>query len=272
MFGAFVAGGITAGIIGVIAMIFRVRGRELGIGQLVAIAIPVALAVFLVRHRLPFSGGAAPSAEEMTEQALRENPSLALLAREHPELRDQMKRMLDSVVSAGASRREAFSAGMTWGRSVLTPYFKQYLPLASDASLVAFGKASTDMLEGLRKRPDACMDYLFGPNGRTAIRLPEKEEARLGQVMEQVIRSAIEAPHEKMPADQARKTVQGLIATLIQKWGTSGAAALDAFADPVKARAEPAQSCNVAYQLYRYVVTLPDEEAATTLRALFSAM
>ncbi len=272
MFGAFVAGGITAGIIGLIAMIFRARGRELGIGGLVALAVPVALAVFFVRHRLPLGGGPAPSGEEMTEQALKENPSLALLAREHPELRDQMTRMLDSVVATGASRREAFAAGMTWGRSVLTPYFKQYLPIASDESLVAFGKASTDMLEGLRKTPDTCMDYLFGPQGRNVIHLPAREEARLGEVMEQVIRSAIDSPHDKLPPDQARKTVQALIATLIQKWGTSGAAAIEAFADPVKAREEPGQSCNVAYQLYRYVVTLPDDEAATNLRALFTAM
>ena len=274
MLGAFLAGGITAGIIGLIALIFRVRGRELGTGQLVALAIPVALAVFFVRHRLPFSGPAGPavSSEELTQQMLKESPALELLTREHPEVRAGMVQMLDSVIASGASRREAFTAGMTWGRSVLSPYFRQYLAVASDESLVAFGKASTDLLEGLRKTPDACMDYLFGPNGRTVSRVSEKDQARLGKVMEQVIRSGIDSPHDKMPPDQARKTVQSLTATLIQKWGTSCAAALEQFSNPVKAREEPGQSCNVAYQLYRYVVTLPPDEAAATLRALFSAI
>lgn len=274
MLRALLAGALTAGLVGLIAVLFRRQGQELTTGQLVAICLPVALGVFLARNLLPGDGPSGPrySAEELVDQAIRESPAVGLLVQEHPELRQNLSRLFDSLVAAGASRKAAFGAGVAWGRKVLTPYLQQYLPVASDSALLLFGEASSDMLDGLRQNPEACMDYLFGPGNRPAVQpIPPARQKQLGDAIELVIRSALAEPHPAMTPAQVNQTIKGLVTGLIGKWGPSGATALETFGSPASARQNPAASCNVAYQLYRYIVSLPEDRAATTLRALFSA-
>jgi len=204
-----------------------------------------------------------------------ENRFYSLLASRHPEIREQFSNLYTDSMRSGTPKDEVLGTAMEWGRQVMTPYLRIYIPNASNEALTNFVSFSVEILDQLKEREDdACFVWLFGGNTSTQgdIRnsITESEEKRMWDVMADVLESAISSPQYTTDVNKAMKLMETLVNGLVAKHGVEFIEVLAMLEQPQSPNVDRKAVCNVASELYHEALLVPEGDRGDLLRYLLA--
>ena len=261
-----VCGGLAAGLAG---LLVRDRANRRGIYFAVLLcsfaAFNFALKPFLLTQLQVWQ------ARQQTEKLLAGNRLFSLLAAKHPEIRDEALAMMSDLARREVPQAEAEAQALAWGRSVSMKYFPEYLPAASDASLVEFASANLAALDHLSARSDdGCAFYLYGGTAPPGFQFNEDDSQKLSAAMADIVASSssgVLAPADPAQKEEARRA---LIGRITAEHGPDFLAPLARARQPDPPDVDRRALCNITRELYRTALDFPEDQRAVILRALLA--
>lgn len=288
VFGAFVYGGIGAGVGAAIGTLIAERFKASGQARLIKIALPTALAVLGLNFAKPllepYIGKYLPAPKSASgsdlESQLRagfaeaNDPMMnAIIARE-PQLIGQLSIELEEVVLGANSPQNARAMAFAAASNKVVGRLTHYMKRATDDDLVSFGKIMVESL-GILSERDArfCYNYLYNPGALTGFQVQDFREKFGGDQFNRqqaVAGKLVENADDEPPAYDAEvggAGVQRAAAVLQEMLGPDGMPMISGGRLP-KDDAEAKLACDASAAMYQSMVA--EEDAATVLRHLFT--
>ena len=198
-----------------------------------------------------------------------ENPVLSAIAARHPEVRARFSALTADLARRNASESESRDAGLAFGQSIVSDYFKEFTGTASDESLANFATVMSDILDKLATRDDdACFAYLFKGKLPAGFKLAPEDEQRAADAMAAIVQSS--SPRPPVADAQRQAAMQLLLQRLEAEHGPDTVEAIAMASQPNAPNVDHKALCDATRALYRTALGLPVEQQSAVLRSLLS--
>lgn len=198
-----------------------------------------------------------------------ENPVFSAIAARHPEIRARFAELNADLARRNASESEAHDAGLAFGQSMVSTYFKEFTATASDESLANFATVMSDILDKVATRDDdACFAYLFKGRLPAGFKLAPEDEQRTADAMAAIVQS--NSPRATDDDAQVKAAMQILLQRLEAEHGRDTVAAIAMAGQPNAPGVDHKALCDATRALYRTTLGLPREQQGLVLRKLLS--
>lgn len=172
-------------------------------------------------------------------------------------LRDQLAK------AGGSTDRQALTAKV---RGQMQAEFTQFLPSASDAALMHFSSATSQMLGELKANPDTCYAFLFPkPGTAPALHTSQRSSDDLMNAMAEVIGSGNARQPIAIDTPAAKEQLQVVLAGIRNK-EPDYAAAIAHLTDTQ----DKAAGCGGTAMLYGDIAQLPEHDGGNLLRYMLA--
>jgi hypothetical protein len=181
---------------------------------------------------------------------------------------DQLMSLIRTELQRGRSQAEL--------RGMVLPIVQEVvmrkLPYASDQALMSFVEVIMKQMAALRsKDPALCYDYLFPAAGAAPFDATKYLSAELMRkelaTMADLVRSASEEKHKPPSSAEIDQSVARVYAALSERHGD---AAMRKLANPTGEPNSKDEVCGLTYDLYEFVLQLPQAESVSLLRYMFA--
>lgn len=151
-------------------------------------------------------------------------------------------------------------------------YMKK-LPYASDPALRAFGRLLLEQMKVLYSvDPTLCYAFIHGENSETNADATKYFSDELRQralsVMAEVIRSAGEGSFQPPSRQQIEGQLKSVFTVLTKRFGAD----VRMLNDRELGKANKPRTCEIAYELYREILVLPEQDSGQVLRFMFASV
>jgi hypothetical protein len=201
---------------------------------------------------------------------LADQPTIRLLAQQHPEIRSKLRDLLQQADSYKGNE-SAVQFAQRLQSQIYAPYTNEYLARASNAAIDGYARAIVDGLQHLYDRGDDSCVQLQRGDVRLASLVPPDITARVKSNLEQAIASGIQQPMEPPRTSRQLALQDVLTAHLTVKLGPGPAQAeLQALNDPTLPSAEPRKYCKAILILFNGILELPPADRGDLLRVMMA--
>jgi hypothetical protein len=200
------------------------------------------------------------------DRELRKNPFYSQLAESSPQVYDKVK----AAALEGMRKQEPQATTEAKIASLVAGAIPQYLPTASDESVIAFVKATTLELRELNgSNPDSCYFFMYPQKAPAPVANSINEEAktRMLTAMGGVIASATHAPQAPPDKEESKALMLSVAGELEQKYGAD----MEILRREAKDTTERGKACTMAIDLYDRILSMPPRQASELLRYILSS-
>ncbi len=179
------------------------------------------------------------------------------------------KQLNDELVNAVRDGEDADQA-IAQLRPMLADLLNQRVGRAQDETVINYIQLSVRQMQSLRQiSGELCFQFLFpqlSGEVNTIARLPAQlQQQDLQQIDALLVAST--GPEIAVDLSAARKSMQGIVGTLYEKWGSK----LQLLNAPTDVNVEHNDMCDMTIDLYSAILALPPKQAANVLRMMLGA-
>ncbi|HUJ90548.1 MAG TPA: hypothetical protein VLX12_10160, partial [Syntrophorhabdales bacterium] len=211
--------------------------------------------------------GVKPTDLENIDAEFTKIPLFSALKTYEPVTYDRLLSQVRSGVQEGRSMAEMQKQILPLVHSV---YMKR-LPYASDLALRGFGRLLLEQMKVLYSvDPTLCYAYIHGESNEVKANAIKYFSDELRQrelsVMAEVISSAAEGSFQPPSQQQIDGELKSVFTVLTKRYGTD----VRMLNDQELGKANKARACEIAYELYREILVLPERDSGQLLRFMFA--
>ncbi|WP_437615180.1 hypothetical protein [Erwinia sp. V71] len=188
------------------------------------------------------------------------------IKQQDPALYKQLNDELVISVRNGAETDKAIAQL----RPMLADLLNQRVGRAQDSAVIDYIRMSVRQMQSLRQLSgELCFQFLFpqlSGEVNTIGQLPPQLQQQDLQQMDALL-AASTGPEISVDLPVARQSMQGIVRTLYEKWGSK----LQMLNAPTDIRVDHNEMCDMTIDLYQAILALPPKQAANVLRMMLGA-
>lgn len=200
------------------------------------------------------------------DRELKKNPFYSQLAESSPQVYEKVR----AATLEGFRKQEPQATTEAKIASLVAGVMPQYLPTASDESVIAFVKATTSELRELDgSSPDSCYFFMFPQKAPASVANSVNDEAksRMLDAMGGVIASATHAPQAPPDKEESNALMLSVARELRQKYGAD----IGILQREAKDTTERGKACIISIDLHERILSMPPRQASELLRYMLSS-
>ncbi|HIK16917.1 MAG TPA: hypothetical protein IGS53_16750 [Leptolyngbyaceae cyanobacterium M33_DOE_097] len=197
------------------------------------------------------------------ERLRKEYETFQVLAQYEPQIYQQFQEQLKAAAQNNALTPEKIQE---IGRNLGVSVIPKYVQLTSDLALLDFATTRFNLLQQQAKRqPEVCRAELMtrGPNSVSASMSSNLKE--LDGVLATVIQTGATQPVANKSGARGRAALEKVMVEMGDRYGNEIFKATDP-----KAKIAPQKACEMVNDFWAFLLNLPDAEAASALRLLWT--
>lgn len=204
---------------------------------------------------------------DATRDGLLEGPTFRAIKEHYPADYARIEAKMEELVKQGATARQTMVVMRAEAQAVML----RSASAASDEAITQMTRTIVEVISAVGAQDvDACGALLFGDGG-SGFDYLERLPPALGESVEvrtaEVIRSSHVAPQPVPTEDEVMDDMSIVMTPVFEKYGDM----VERLGSPDAPPAERAAACNITIDIYRGVLTLPQERAGPILRFMYGS-